>query len=366
MSAAFHVLEGGLQTAVQDNGRPGLLALGVPRSGALDALSYRLANRIAGNAPGTAVLELRSPGPVLRLDADAARVALTGTSAGLIVVREGAVQEWPAWRAVDLQRGDVIRVAPFADTAIAYLAIAGGMDIPESFGSRSTFLRGGFGGFEGRALRAGDELPLLRATRPDTPCLTLLRPPAFVGSPVLRALPGPQTDYFTEAALDTFFRREFTVSRDLDRMGMRLEGPYLEHKASADIVPDATIPGTVQIPGSSQPILLLNDCQTTGGYPKIAVGDIGRPAERGAAFAGRGNSLPEGHDDGRGGGPRGGRISLSPDRQRHHPGSIGVEPRFISDAKRRSRPRTGRTACEGKPAPPLLPPSGTWHHRDVR
>ena len=271
MSAIFHVLEGGLQTTVQDNGRVGLLALGVPRSGALDGLSYRLANRLAGNAPGTAVLELRSPGPVLRLDADAARVALTGTSAGLIVVRDGAVQEWPAWRAVDLRRGDVIRIPPFADTAIAYLAIAGGMDLPENFGSRSTFLRGGFGGFEGRALRAGDDIPLLRATSSEGPCLTLLRPPVFVASPVLRALPGPQADHFTPAALDLFFRKEFTVSREFDRMGMRLEGPALEHKAGADIVSDATTPGTVQVPGSSQPILLLNDCQTTGGYPKIAV-----------------------------------------------------------------------------------------------
>jgi biotin-dependent carboxylase-like uncharacterized protein len=198
-------------------------------------------------------------------------VALTGTSAGLIVVRDGVAQEWTAWRAVDLRRGDVIRVPHFADTAIAYLAIAGGMDLPEDFGSRSTFLRGGFGGFEGRALRAGDGLPLVRETSPEGPCLTLMRPPVFVASPVLRALPGPQADHFTPAALDTFFRKEFTVSREFDRMGMRLEGPVLEHKESADIVSDATIPGAVQIPGSSQPILLLNDCQTTGGYPKIAV-----------------------------------------------------------------------------------------------
>jgi allophanate hydrolase len=99
----------------------------------------------------------------------------------------------------------------------------------------------------------------------------LLRPPVFVASPVLRALPGPQADHFTPAALDAFFRKGFTVSRDLDRMGMRLEGPGLEHKGSADIVSDATVPGAVQVPGSSQPILLLNDCQTTGGYPKIAV-----------------------------------------------------------------------------------------------
>jgi biotin-dependent carboxylase-like uncharacterized protein len=271
MSARFVILDGGLQTTVQDGGRTGLLALGVPRSGALDPLSWRLANRIAGNSSNTAALELRSPGPVLRLEGSAARIALGGTSASLLVARNGATQEWPAWRAVDLRPGDVVSIAPFADTAVAYLAVSGGFDLPEHLGSRSTFLRGGFGGLDGKALQAGGELILATDSVPDTPCQTLLRPPSFVAAPVLRALPGPQADHFTPDALTAFFGTPFTVSRDLDRMGMRLEGPALQHAKSADIVSDATVPGAVQVPGSSQPILLLNDCQTTGGYPKIAV-----------------------------------------------------------------------------------------------
>jgi allophanate hydrolase len=271
MSARFHILEGGLQTTVQDGGRAGFLAVGVPRSGALDSLSFRLTNRIAGNEANAAALELRSPGPVLRLEGGAARIALGGTSAPLRVERKGTVQEWPAWRAVDLEEGDVVSIAPFADTGVAYLAVAGGFDLPEELGSRATFLRGGFGGLDGKPLQAEGVLNLVRNALPDAPCHTLLRPPEFVTPPVLRALPGPQVDYFTGEALAAFFGKPFTVSRDLDRMGMRLEGPTLRHAKGADIISDATVPGAVQVPGSSQPILLLNDCQTTGGYPKIAV-----------------------------------------------------------------------------------------------
>lgn len=269
--SAFCVLDGGLQTLVQDAGRPGLLALGVPRSGVLDTLSFDLANRLVANPAGAAVLEFRSPGPALRLEAPAARITLTGTAGPLLIERDGATQEWPAWRAVDLREGDIVRIAPFADTAIGYLAVAGGIDVPEHFGSRATFLRGGFGGVNGRALKTGDRLALVRSIPPDSPCLTLLTPPRFATAATLRALAGPQASRFAPAALKAFFSGEFRVTRDLDRMGVRLEGPRIAHADPADIVSDATVPGAVQVPGSSQPILLLNDSQTTGGYPKIAI-----------------------------------------------------------------------------------------------
>ena len=171
---------------------------------------------------------------------------------------------------MDLREGDIVRVAAFADTALAYLAITGGIDVPEVFGSRSTFLRGGFGGLNGRALAIGDRLPLARVSAPEEPCLTLLSPPRFVQSATLRAVPGPQADHFQEEAFAALFGNRFTVSRDLDRMGMRLEGPELMHKGTADIVSDGTVPGALQVPGSRQPILLLADCQTIGGYAKIA------------------------------------------------------------------------------------------------
>src|SRR5690606_12426517 len=131
------------------------------------------------------------------------------------------------------------------------------------------FLRGGFG-IHGRALQAGDDLPLVNIVRPDVPCLVLLTPPQSTASPILRVIEGPQADHFTDDARHAFFAKPFTVTRDLDRMGMRLNGPALEHSNGADIVSDATVPGAIQVPGSGRPILLLNDCQTTGGYPKIA------------------------------------------------------------------------------------------------
>src|SRR6201999_3802745 len=133
----------------------------------------------------------------LRLEGGDARLALGGTAAALRIERNGTVQEWPAWRAVDLQDGDIVSVTPFADTAVAYFAVTGGFDLPEHFGSRSTFLRGGFGGLDGKPLKTGGTLKLVAHALPDAPCQTLLRPPVFAAAPVLRALPGPQADYFT-------------------------------------------------------------------------------------------------------------------------------------------------------------------------
>lgn len=270
MSAAFEVLEGGLQTLVQDEGRTGLLAVGVPRGGALDTLSFRLANRLVGNADNVAALEIRSPGPMLRIGGGDARIALTGTSCGFVLTRGGVSEEWPSWRAVDLQDGDIVHIPAFNDTAVGYLAFSGGMALEPRFGSCSTFLRGGFGGLNGRALAKHDRLPLNNSACPQTPCLSLLTPPVFVPSPVLRVLPGPQWDHFTPKAQHALTSQAFTVSRDMDRMGMRLEGPQLTHETSADIPSDATTAGAIQVPGSRRPIILMKDCQTTGGYPKIA------------------------------------------------------------------------------------------------
>ena len=270
MTAAFEVLEPGLQTTVQDLGRRGVLALGVPQSGALDTPGLRLANRLVGNDEGRAALELRSPGPALRLHAASARIALTGTAAPLVVERDGRIEEWPPWRSVDLVEGDVVRIGPFADAAVAYLAAAGGIDVPEILGSRSTFLRGGFGGIGGRALATGDRVPLAANRAPDGSCLTLLQPPLPNTSVTLRVVLGPQADHFEDGAVAALLRETFTVTRDFDRMGIRLAGPALVPKGPPGIVSDGVAPGALQVPGSGNPILLLADCATTGGYPKIA------------------------------------------------------------------------------------------------
>jgi UPF0271 protein len=265
----LRVLIGGLQTSVQDLGRRGFQAFGVPVSGALDPISLRLGNALVGNSEGMGALELRMAGPTLRVEEGKVRVALAGTGAALLVERaNGAQEEWVSWRAVDLDEGDVVSVPATPDTAVAYLAFAGGVDVPDVLGSRSTLLRGGFGGHEGRAVQEDDELTLGEAAIGRA--LTVLAQPPMLPVGTLRVVAGPQEEAFTLEALEDLQSEPFRVSTQSDRMGLRLEGPVLRHVKGADIVSDAIATGSIQVPGSGQPILLLADHQTTGGYAKIA------------------------------------------------------------------------------------------------
>lgn len=268
MNARLVVVDGGPQTSVQDLGRPGFQALGVPPSGALDAASLRLANLILGNNEGAAALELRLAGPTLRIGQHPVRVALAGSSAALGVTRaNGTVEEWASWRGVDLYPGDTLRVGGLGDTATAYLAFSGGISVPPVMGSRSTCLLAGFSGYHGRALRAGDEigcgLPLPGVAH------ALLNIPA-ADRLLLRFVPGPQADHFAPEAFIALTGHPFRIGRDISRMGVRLDGPELVRRQNGPFVSDGTAPGSVQVTGSGQAIVLLADRGTTGGYPKIA------------------------------------------------------------------------------------------------
>lgn len=276
--AAFRVIEPGLSTTVQDAGRFGLQRLGVPTAGAVDRVSWRLANALAGAEEGAAALEMRIAGPTLELEAERARIALVGAPATLLVDRAatGATETYSAgprlWPSVVLLAGDRLRIGALKG-ATAYLAVDRGIDAPLALGSRSTSTRGGFGGIEGRALRAGDRVPLgpTRESGDDAPRgLRHELGPAPGAPAVLRAAPGPQRDRVTEAAFARFFEQEWRVGAAADRMGLRLEGAPLAHQDGHDIVSDATAAGAVQVPGDGKPILLLADRGTTGGYPKIA------------------------------------------------------------------------------------------------
>ena len=258
----------GFHTTVQDLGRVGWQDSGVPVSGALDPLSLRIANGLVGNAPDAAALEMLLMGPTLEVEAESVRVALAGDAAKLEILGESP-RALLSHQSVFLSRGQKFRVAGLASSACAYLAIEGGIAVPPCLGSASTYVRGGLGGFEGRALRAGDLLPLVRDKSPERPELRLRRAPE-IDRDVIRVVLGPQDDFFDEANIATFLGSDWRISRDADRMGMRLEGPTLAHKAGYDIVSDGIVTGAIQVPGSGQPILLLADHQTTGGYPKIA------------------------------------------------------------------------------------------------
>ena len=172
-------------------------------------------------------------------------------------------------RSIRVRRGEVIRIGSLSGGAVLYVAVEGGFDIPPVLGSVSTCLRGGFGGWQGRALAAGDRLPLRRSAasaRDECRIEGLdLRAPARV-----RAIAGPQKDYFSETEIASFFAGQYTVCAGSDRMGMRLQGRRLEHARGYNITSDGIAAGSIQVPGNGQPIILLADRQTTGGYPKIA------------------------------------------------------------------------------------------------
>jgi biotin-dependent carboxylase-like uncharacterized protein len=272
MNPALHVLAPGLLTTVQDLGRPGYQRLGIPVSGALDPVSLRAANALVGNPPGAGALEVAYVGPTLEVDADEVRLSVVGAPASIEILTDANAlsgERIEGMRSIRLSRGEIVRIGSLSGGAVLYVAVEGGFDIGPALGSVSTYLRGGIGGWQGRALVAGDRLPLCRPRATDREdCrldgLDLSLPTRF------RAIAGPQSDYFSDREINSFFDSEYTVCAGSDRMGMRLDGRQLDHARGFNITSDGIAPGSIQVPGSGQPIVLLVDRQTTGGYPKIA------------------------------------------------------------------------------------------------
>ena len=270
------VIEPGLLTTVQDSGRRGHQRDGVPVCGALDAELLRVANLLAGNPAGTAALEVTHSGPLLEADAPSVRIAVAGECDMVRITTGGVAIPVEPWRSLLLRRGERLRVGQVRDGLRCVVAVEGGIAVPPVLGSRSTYLRGGFGGVQGRALRSGDRLPLSREYAGHHPDVRLdppaVREAGFATAPitVVRAVAGPQDAAVDAASLRSLFASELTVSPRSDRVGLRLAGLRLHHRASADIVSDGCAAGSVQVPGSGQPIVLLADRGTTGGYAKVA------------------------------------------------------------------------------------------------
>ena len=269
MTPGLKVLSPGLHTTVQDLGRFGYQDIGVPVSGALDALALRLANALVGNPQGTAALEILVSGPILEIAADSARFALVGTGA-VLGIRGERARVVAAGESATLQRGDIVQIELGRQSACCYLALEGGIAVPRVLGSASTYVRAALGGLNGRALQRDDVVPLANACASERTELRAPAPSAAPGDQPIRVVLGPQHEYFRKEAVATLLGAEFHVSKDTDRMGMRLDGPPLRHRRGWDIVSDAIATGSIQVPGSGQPIVLLADHQTTGGYPKIA------------------------------------------------------------------------------------------------
>jgi 5-oxoprolinase (ATP-hydrolysing) subunit C len=265
MNPRLRVERPGLASSIQDLGRLGLQRYGVPLSGVLDPLAARLANALVGNDLGEAVLEMLALGPALVVEAESLRLAVVGSIAGLQV--DGVAL--PGGRSVLAKRGARIAISGFADSTCCYLAVGGGFSLGPVLASRSTFARGGFGGFGGRNLEAGDALPLRLVEAPPGPD-RIAGPIDYGGGPI-RVVLGPQDDWFEPASLDCFLAQPYWVTSAADRMGLRLVGPVLQHRHGFNIVSDGIATGAIQVPGNGQPIILLADHQTMGGYPKLGV-----------------------------------------------------------------------------------------------
>ena len=273
--------------SVQDLGRHGHCQLGICPGGALDTLALSIANRLVGNATGAAGLELTLGGSVLRFETDT-RIALVGDDFGATLDGQPL---WPCW-SVPVAAGQTLRLAGANASANAgggkaglrsWLAVAGGIDVPPVLGSRSTDLKAGFGGHEGRALRKGDRLPLGESALAEAQRARRAfgvrgpeweRDAAADGAIALRVLPGPEFEQFTVASRDQLWSERWRITPQSNRMGSRLasaNGAELRRKRATDMLSSGVIPGTIQVPPSGQPIILMGDAQTTGGYPRIGV-----------------------------------------------------------------------------------------------
>lgn len=239
------VLAAGPLTTVQDRGRPGWAHLGVPPSGAADPHAHALGNRLVGNDPGAAALEATLAGPSLRFR-EAAVVALTGAET----------------RTLEIGAGKVLELGPCRSGARVYVSVRGGFDVEPVLGSRSTDLLSGLGP---PPLKDGDVLPIGEESAVQ-PQLDLEPPPPLPAEPVLRLLPGPRDDWF-----ETLPAGPWRVSPMSNRVGVRLEGPRIERARQEELLSEGVVTGALQVPPSGQPILLLNDHPTTGGYPVLGV-----------------------------------------------------------------------------------------------
>ncbi|WP_422015973.1 biotin-dependent carboxyltransferase family protein [Roseateles sp.] len=259
----IEILRAGPLATVQDLGRNTWRDRGISRCGALDELALAQGNLLVGNPVDAAGLEFTLGPATLRFDADGC-IAITGTDGE---ARLDGQPLYPWWRH-RVRAGQTLKLAAPRERMRSYVAVAGGIAVPEALGSRSTDLKAGFGGLAGRALRDGDRLPL--ATPAALPWRRIgIRPPAWDST--VRVLHGPEHDEFSAAAREAFWAADWQVTPQSNRMGYRLAGPALVREHGGELASHGVLPGVIQVPPAGQPIVLLADAQTTGGYPKIGV-----------------------------------------------------------------------------------------------
>ena len=263
---ALRILRPGPFSTIQDLGRRGYMKDGFPQSGVMDDYSFLQANRLLGNDKNAAAIEMTLMGLAAAFTEDTDFVAAGGDFGA-------ALDDMPIAPNMlyHAKAGAVITFGAAKTGCRCYLAVAGGFDVPPVMGSRSTTVKCRIGGMDGRKLQSGDLLPIGKASCTPSPVGTQFDNPMPDDTLTIRAVPGPQDDLFTEEDLRLFFSQVYTITPESDRMGMRLAGDTpLKGKRGTDIISDGIAFGAVQVPSSGQPIVLMADRQTVGGYAKIA------------------------------------------------------------------------------------------------
>ncbi len=259
------ILSPGPLSTVQDEGRFGYMSTGFSPGGAMDTKAAKTANILVGNAPSDGVIEMTVMGLSAQFSCDTL-LAITGADMAPEINGEAV----PMYRAIPVHAGDTLTMKLAKSGMRSYLAVAGGFDLRTSMGSMSTNLKCALGGMEGRKLQRGDVLPLRRALLSFPKDARETSPETYAKSLTVRVILGPQDDFFTEKGLETFLSATYTVTDKSDRMGVRLDGEKIENKNGVDIISDGIATGSIQIPASGTPIIMMADRQTTGGYAKIA------------------------------------------------------------------------------------------------
>lgn len=276
---SVRVLNPGMFTTIQDLGRYGSQQYGVVVSGAMDSYSLRIANLLVGNREGEGVLEITLVGPKLQFESDQL-IAITGGD--LIATVDGATA--PLWRPLLIRKGSILQFKSAIRGCRAYIAFAGGIAVPEVMGSKSTYVRAGIGGYKGRTLQKGDMFKCTEMGETAQLLVCQLEKTKghfswsvnegslinFSQTPSIRVLRGSEFDRFDKRSRYQFFYAHYTLTTSADRMGYRLEGPELLLKGKFELLSEGVTYGTIQVPSNGQPIILMADRQTTGGYPKIA------------------------------------------------------------------------------------------------
>lgn len=270
----FEVIQPGAYTTVQDKGRFGYQQFGVPVCGVVDSFAYQVANVLVGNFQDQAALEATILGPTLKV-LNQGVIAVTGGNLSPLLNRAPL----PMWQSVAVHPGDMLQFKSVKSGCRAYIAVAGGIDVPMVMGSRSTYVAGKIGGIEGRPLIAGDRLNKGEGTGKIGIRVSPDLIPTYSDDIGIRVILGPQDDYFSDG-IKKFFSSTFRVSAKADRMGYRLEGDSIMHKEGVEksIISEPSVPGGIQVPPDGQPIIILAE-QTSGGYVKIATvisSDLGK------------------------------------------------------------------------------------------